>query len=246
VRRAPPLLALWLMRHKVCIDPGVRALPSSAALSLRRGRLVSGAREARPTRGPHSSESRQTTRVRPRAELSSQPARDIAGAIPAQAKADVVFIDPAVKERRRIRPTAHHIPASPPLQHLDEAIIVLPGALLYLAQAVLVAWPHRSLRPVRASAVDVSGSLQRPQAYPPAHPREVLTSARTRRRAAVGRACSTNRGSTLTEPTPDCVHSHWNFVWVRSTPTTLCMYADRPRSWRAGRESRSALPSRAR
>jgi hypothetical protein len=198
------------MRHKVCIDPGVRALPSSAALSLRRGRLVSGAREARPTRGPHSSESRQTTRVRPRAELSSQPARDIAGAIPAQAKADVVFIDPAVKERRRIRPTAHHIPASPPLQHLDEAIIVLPGALLYLAQAVLVAWPHRSLRPVRASAVDVTGTLQRPQAHASTHLREsFLMPVHAGARRLVVRVLGAE-ASRQPAPTPDCVHSRLN------------------------------------
>jgi hypothetical protein len=203
------------MRHKVCIRPGVRALSSSATLSLRRGsRFLSSRSKAYPR--PHSSESRQTTRMRPRAELSSHPARDSPGAIPAQAKADVVvvFFDPAAKERRRIRPTAHHIPASPPLQHLDEAIIVLPGAILYFHLGLMV-WLRRSLRPVRASAVDVTGSLQRPQAYPPAHPREVLTSARTRRRAAVGRACSTSRGSTLTS-----VHAG-----LRGQPLELCLGA---------------------
>jgi hypothetical protein len=57
-----------------------------------------------------------------------------------------VFIDLAATERRRISPTAHHFPASPPLQHLDHAIIVLPGAMLYLAQLRLMVWPCRISR----------------------------------------------------------------------------------------------------
>jgi hypothetical protein len=147
VSRAPHLLALWLMRHKVCIDPGVRALPSSATLSLRRGsRFLSSRSKAYPR--PYSSESRQTVRVHPRPELSSHPAQGIAGAISAQAKADaIVSINTAAPEQRRIRPAAYHSSELPLLQLLDRAIIVLPGAMLYLAQAVLMARPHRSLPP---------------------------------------------------------------------------------------------------
>jgi hypothetical protein len=158
VRRAPCFRALWLMRRQVRIDSIVYPSPGglAAALFLRRDRHVSRAREARYIRilAPHRREGRADTiraRVRsacarPSAGLSSYPTTE--DAIPTQAKADVVAsIDAAAPEQRRIRPTTHYFPELPPLQHLERAIIVLPGTTLYLAQLGLMVWPCRSSRP---------------------------------------------------------------------------------------------------
>jgi hypothetical protein len=129
--------------------------------------------------------------------------------------------------QRRRRPAAHHFPALPLLQHLDRVIIALPGAILYPAEVGLKAWPHRSSRPVCTSALDVTGSLQRPQAHVPAYFRKTLlmpVHAGARRSVACVLRTQARPRPKLT---PDWVHSHLNSVWVRSTPTTRCLCADR-------------------